>query len=181
MKVGGLRTTAAAIALNSSYPKTDAPIINNLRAAGAIIIGKANMATLAGFSESEVAGPVLNPYGPDVAFSSGSSNGNGAGGASVFGVIGVGTDTGGSVIGPSSVSNLIGLNLAHGTINMSGVFPLSIMADRAGPMVRYAEDLALVLDELDPSIPTKPYYSTPNVLNADGLNGLRIGYLGFTL
>lgn len=167
--------------MNFSYPKIDAPVVTALKSAGAIIIGKANMATLAGFSESEVVGPVLNPYGPDVAFPAGSSSGNGAGGASVFGVIGLGTDTGGSVIFPSSVANLIGLNLAHGKMNMSGVFPLSVLADRAGPMVRHAEDLALMLDELDPTIPTKPYYATPSVLNESGLNGLEIGYFGFTL
>ncbi len=58
---------------------------------------------------------------------------------------------------------------------MSGVVPVTKLDNRAGPMVRYAEDLAYMLDLLDSTIPSRPYYTHPNVLNENGLNGLRIG------
>lgn len=179
MQVKGTSTRAGAIALNASFPREDAPFVRDLKASGALVLAKANMDTFAmgGASASEVAGQVKNPYGPEIASPSGSSCGNGAGGAAVFAVLGVGSDTSGSVMMPSANANLIGFNLAKDKINMNGVFPLSPICDRAGPMVRYAEDLAEMLDILDTSIPNKPFYTRPEVLNRNGLQGLKIGYL----
>ena len=177
----GTPTRAGSIALNASYPKADAPLVSALKVSGAIVLAKANMDTFAigGASASQVAGVVKNPFGPDIASPAGSSCGNGAGGAAVFGVIGVGSDTSGSVMMPSANANLIGFNLAKDKLDMSGVFPLSPFCDRAGPMVRYAEDLAQMLDILDISIPSasKPFYTSQAVLNENGLQGLKIGYL----
>ena len=177
----GFRTTAGARALNASFPTNDSDIVARLRAQGAVIIGKANLDTFAigANSSSEVMGQTLNPYGPAVASAGSSSCGNGAGGAAVFTVVGVGSDTEGSVLSPASNQNLIGFNLPHGRLPMRGVFPLSPLLDRVGPLVRYAEDLARVLDVLDPTIPANqlPFYASAQVLNQSGLQGLRIGVL----
>lgn len=179
--MAGFRTTAGAKALNASFPMNDSDLVARLRAQGAVFIGKANLDTFAigGNSTSEVAGQTLNPYGPAVASAGSSSCGNGAGGASVFAVVGVGTDTTGSVLSPSSNQNLIGFNLPYGRVPMRGVFPLSPLLDRAGPLVRYAEDLASALDVLDPTLSSSqlPFYASPQVLNVSGLQGLRIGVL----
>ena len=149
--MAGFRTTVGSRALNASFPLKDSDIVARLRAQGAVIIGKANLDTFAigGNSSSEVAGQTLNPYGPAVASAGSSSCGNGAGGASGNAVVGVGSDTTGSVLSPSSNQNLIGFNLPWGRLPMRGVFPLSPLLDRAGPLVRYAEDLARVLDVLE--------------------------------
>ena len=179
--MAGFRTTVGSRALNASFPLKDSDIVARLRAQGAVIIGKANLDTFAigGNSSSEVAGQTLNPYGLAVASAGSSSCGNGAGGASVFAVVGVGSDTTGSVLSPSSNQNLIGFNLPWGRLPMRGVFPLSPLLDRAGPLVRYAEDLARVLDVLDPTLSASqlPFYASPQVLNQSGLQGLRIGVL----
>lgn len=174
-------TTASAKALNSTFPNTDSSIVRALRAAGAIVVAKANLNTFALYPGSEVTDAAKNPYGLEVATPGGSSSGNGAGAAAVFGVLGVGTDTGGSVMMPSAYSNTVGFNMQFGRIPMDGVVPLFSMADRAGPMARYAEDVARMLDALDPTAPFKPFYASPAVLNESGLENMQIGYLKTTL
>ncbi|GAB2495384.1 amidase [Algoriphagus taiwanensis] len=182
----GLPTTAGALALADFYPESDAFIIQKLKDAGAIILAKSNMAEWAFspmHSESSTLGTTRNPYNLDHV-PAGSSGGTGAAVAANFGTIGLGTDTGNSIRGPSSHNALVGFRTTLGLVSREGIVPLYLRNDVVGPMCRTVEDAVKVLqviagsDQKDPitsrsqgKIPTDYLQS----LQADGLNGARIG------
>ena len=157
-------TTAGSQLLAGSIPPDDAFVVKKLRAAGAIILAKVNLSEWAGGGgsvggakdeetrkkgavpngSSSMGGQTRNPHdltrGP-----SGSSGGTGAGIAAVFGQIGLGTDTGGSVRGPSSANGIVGLKPTLGLLSRDGIVPLALSLDTGGPMTRSVSDLALML------------------------------------
>ncbi len=184
----GLPTTAGSLALRDFIPSGDAFIINKLVEAGAIIIAKTNMAEWA-FSpmhtESSTAGVTRNPYNL-LHVPAGSSGGTAAGIAANFATIGLGTDTGNSIRGPSSHCSLVGFRTTMGLVSRSGIVPLYLRNDIVGPMCRTVEDAVKVLDVIAGYDPLDPVtkrsegivpesYSV--YLEKDGLKGTRIGVL----
>jgi len=184
----GLPTTGGSLALKDFVPKEDAFIIKKLVEAGAIIIAKSNMAEWA-FSpkhtESSTAGTTRNPYNLDFV-PAGSSGGTAAAIAANFGTIGLGTDTGNSIRGPSSHNALVGFRTTLGLISRSAIIPLFLRNDVVGPMCRTVEDATKVLEIMagyDSSDPITKYGEgkTPDnysqFLIKNGLQGARIGVL----
>ncbi len=184
----GLPTTGGALALQDFIPEEDAFMVDRLVKAGAIIIAKSNMAEWA-FSakhtESSTHGTTRNPYNLDFV-PAGSSGGTGASVAANFGTIGLGTDTGNSIRGPSSHCALVGFRTTLGLVSRSGIIPLYLRNDMAGPMCRSVEDATKVLEVIagyDPLDPLTKYSegkmpkSYQQFLKADGLKGARIGVL----
>lgn len=188
INTAGLPTTAGALALQDYVPGEDAFIISKLVAAGAIILAKSNMAEWA-FSamhtESSTAGTTRNPYDLDYV-PAGSSGGTAAAVAANLGTIGLGTDTGNSIRGPSSHCALVGFRTTLGLVSRSAIVPLYLRNDVVGPMCRTVEDAARVLEVMagyDPSDPLTAYAEGQipadyqQFLQADGLQGARIGVL----
>jgi amidase len=181
-----LQTTAGSLAMKGFVPATDAFMVQRLRAAGAIVLAKSNMAEWA-FSPyltaSSIAGITRNPYNLEYV-PAGSSGGTAAAVAANLGEVGLGTDTGNSIRGPSSHNALVGIRPTIGLTSRDGIVPLFLGADVGGPLARSVEDAALVLDAVagydaeDPitkrsegHIP-KTYTS---FLDKNGLRGARIG------
>ena len=146
--VAGAKTTAGS-ALPATLAHADAPAVANLRAAGAIIIGKTNLHEFAfgTTSEESAFGPVRNPIDPSR--SAGGSSGGAAAALAAgmcFGALG--TDTGGSIRIPSAACGTVGLKATIGEISCEGVVPLSTSFDHLGPMARTVPDVALLFDVL---------------------------------
>lgn len=184
----GLPTTAGSLALKDFIPDEDAFMVDKLVKAGAIIIAKSNMAEWAFspmHSESSTAGTTRNPYNLNYV-PAGSSGGTGAAVAANFGTIGLGTDTGNSIRGPSSHCSLVGFRSTLGLTSRSGIVPLYLRNDVAGPMCRTVEEATRVLEIIagyDPEDKITKYSEgkIPNnyqqFLKKDGLKGARIGVL----
>lgn len=177
-------TTAGSVLLAGSIPPDDAFLVRKLRDAGAIILAKVNMSEFAsGVTMSSVGGYIRNPH--DVARTpSGSSGGTGAAVAAWLAQLGVGTDTGGSVRGPSTSNGIVGLKPTHGLVSRDGIVPLSLTFDTAGPMARSVHDVAAMLSVmagLDPAdeATAKGAGRIPDdytaALDADALRGARVG------
>ena len=133
--------------LHGFAPEEDAYLVERLRAAGAIILGKTNMHEFAyGItSEGSAFGAVKNPYDPN-RNPGGSSGGTGAAVAANFAAVGMGSDTCGSIRIPAAHNNLVGLRGTQGLSSRRGIVPLSHTQDIGGPIARSVTDLALVLD-----------------------------------
>lgn len=184
----GLATTAGAISLQHFIPDEDAFVIDKLVKAGAIVIAKSNMAEWAFTpyqSYSSMIGETLNPYNVEYV-PAGSSGGTGASIAANFGAVGIGTDTGNSIRGPSSHCSLVGFRTTLGLISRSGIVPLYLRNDVVGPMCRTVEDATRVMEIMvgyDPNDPISKYSNgkTPKnytqFLDKNGLKGARIGVL----
>ena len=184
-----LPTTAGSLALRDWRPSRDAFLVRRVRAAGAIVLAKSNMAEWA-FSPYETVGSALpgytrNPYALD-RVTAGSSGGTAAAVAANFGAVGLGTDTGNSIRGPSAHQALVGMRSTMGLTSRGGVVPLSESADIAGPMTRSVADNAAVFQVIvgeDPDDPVTaasrgrgvPRYA--DSLSRTGLRGARIGVL----
>jgi amidase len=177
-------TTGGSILLEGSIPPDDAFVVKKLRDAGAVILGKANLSEFAsGGAYSSLGGQTLNPH--DLTRSpSGSSGGSGVAIAAAYAVVGLGTDTGGSVRGPASANGIVGLKPTHGLLSRDGIIPLALTFDTAGPMARNVYDIAVVLGVMtgvDPAdAATKKSEGRferdyTKYLNRDALTGARIG------
>ena len=185
-----MMTTAGAAALLGHKAKQDAFIVQKLRMAGAVLLGKTNLSEWANFRSSHsVSGwssrgrQTRNPYALDRS-TSGSSSGSGAAVAANLCAVAIGTETDGSVVSPSSVNGLVGLKPTVGLLSRSGIIPISSTQDTAGPMARTVRDAAILLGALagpDPADPAKLLNSAPipadytTFLKADALSGQRIG------
>ena len=185
-----MMTTAGASALIGHKAKQDAFIVQKLRAAGAVLLGKTNLSEWANFRSSHsVSGwssrgrQTRNPYALDRS-TSGSSSGSGAAVAANFCAVAIGTETDGSVVSPSAVNGLVGLKPTVGLLSRSGIIPISSTQDTAGPMARTVRDAAILLGALagpDPADPAKLPNSAPipadytTFLKADALTGQRLG------
>jgi amidase len=193
-----MATTAGSLALVGSKPPGDSFVVRQLRAAGAIILGKTNLSEWANIRASRSTsgwsgrgGLTKNPYALD-RNCSGSSSGTGASIAASLCAVGVGTETDGSVVSPSSINGLVGIKPTVGLISRTGIIPISHTQDTAGPMTRTVRDAAILLSALagiDPddaaTAESRGFSSTDytQFLNAKGLQGARLGvvrrYFGF--
>ncbi len=179
-----MATTAGSILLKGSVPPDDAFIVEKLRQAGAIILAKANMSEFAsGVQLSSIDGPMLNPH--DLTRTpSGSSGGTGVAIAASYGQLGIGTDTGGSVRGPSTSNGIAGLKPTHGLLSRDGIVPLALSFDTAGPMARHVYDVAAMMSVMvgvdaadEATLASEGRYEADytSFLDDDALQGARIG------
>jgi amidase len=179
-----LPTTGGSVLLEGSIPPDDAFVVRKLRAAGAVIVAKVNLSEFAsGAAHSSLGGQILNPH--DLTRSpSGSSGGTGASIAAAFAMAGLGTDTGGSVRGPSTANGIAGLKTTMGLVSRDGVIPLALSFDTVGPMARSVYDVAAMLSVIagvDPADAATKAGEGRSVadytqsLKADALTGARIG------
>ncbi len=145
----GLETTAGSLALAGSVPSTDAFQVKRIRAAGAIVLAKANLSEFAASGDETVSsrlpGYTKNPYARD-RVTAGSSGGTAAAVAANFGAIGLGSDTEDSIRGPSSHTCLVGIRSTMGLTSRAGIVPLDLDRDIGGPMARTVSDAVTVLD-----------------------------------
>lgn len=185
----GLQSSNGSLTFEGYVPAADAFQVARIKAAGAIVLAKSNLAEWA-FTPNETLSSILpgytkNPYALD-RVTAGSSGGTAASIAASFGAIGLGSDTGNSIRGPSSHQALVGIRSTMGLTSRAGVFPLSVLADIAGPMGRTVADVATVFQVIvgeDPNDPVTtaargralPNYSAG--LSRDALRGKRIGVL----
>ncbi|MEM6838020.1 MAG: amidase family protein, partial [Cyanobacteria bacterium P01_C01_bin.120] len=182
-----LPTTAGSDVLAEAIPPDDAFVVQRLREAGAIILGKSNMSEFAAsygrLGYSSLGGLTLNPYnlGRDA---SGSSSGTAAAIAANFAALGTGSDTAGSIRGPSAVTGLVGIKPTMGLVSRDGIVPLTLSFDMAGPMARTVTDAAIALGIMagpDPADPrtaeSEPYIieDYTEFLDETALDGARIG------
>lgn len=145
----GMPMTSGFQGWKNYYPPSDAPVVAKIKAAGGIVIAKASLSEFARGGgdniNSVVGGFARNPY--NTAFATGgSSGGTGASIAASFGVVGIGTDTGGSVRMPAAHNSLAGLRPTVGLVSRTGVVPLDSNRDTAGPMARSVADMVTLLD-----------------------------------
>ena len=187
--VAGLQTTGGSAAMLGWVPSKDSTVIAKLRAAGAIVIAKVTMSEWARGGvdniNSALPGFARNPYNTAYA-TGGSSGGTGAGIAANFGVIGLGSDTWGSIRNPSSNNAIVGLRPSWALVSRAGMIGLYSARDMAGPMTRTMADLAKTLDVIagvDPADPAtaeaagKIPASYAAFLKTTGAQGKRLGVL----
>jgi amidase len=185
-----MSTTAGSLALLDSKPARDAFLVTKLREAGAVILGKTNLSEWANFRSqkstsgwSARGGLTRNPYALD-RNACGSSSGSGVAIAANLAVVAVGTETDGSIVCPSAINGIVGLKPTVGLISRSGVIPISVSQDTAGPMARSVADAVSLLTAMaapDPNDKATTTNTRPapidysQFLKSDGLRGARIG------
>lgn len=183
-------TSAGSRILEDSVPPEDGFVVQQLREAGAIVLGKGNMDEWAhggapGGGYSSLGGQTLNPYDTDRG-PAGSSGGPAAAAAANLAVFGMGTDTGGSIRGPVAANGLVGIKPTRGLASRNGIVPFALSLDVPGPMTRSVADAAIVLGVMagvDPDDPetykgidqTHDDYTT--FLGENGLAGARVGLM----
>ena len=181
----GIRTTAASRLMWNWTPASDATVHARLEAAGAILLGKHNtweFGTGNGRAQDDLPVPAARNAWNTAHTAGGSSSGTGASVAAGLCMIGMGSDTGGSVRIPSSLHGLFGLKSTYGRISRAGIQPNSFSFDVAGPLTRSVRDCALTMQVIagyDPADPTTVDRPVPSyTVDLDkGLKGLRLGYL----
>lgn len=185
-----MTTTAGSLALEGSIPPQDSFIAQKLREAGAIILAKANMSEWAYFRGfratsgwSARGGQCRNPYALD-RNPCGSSSGSGVAVSANLAALTIGTETGGSIMCPSSINGVVGIKPTVGLWSRSGIIPISHSQDTAGPMTRTVRDAAILLgpltgvdprDEATSASSGNAHADYTQFLDADGLRGARIG------
>jgi aspartyl-tRNA(Asn)/glutamyl-tRNA(Gln) amidotransferase subunit A len=149
MDTAGIRTTAGSAVFDDRVPAEDAEVARRLKAAGAIVIGKANLHEFAmgGTSATSYYGPVRNPWALE-RNPGGSSGGSAAAVAADLCYGALGTDTGGSIRTPSSYCGIVGLKPTYGLVSIRGIVPLVVSLDHCGPMTRTVRDAAILLNVL---------------------------------
>ena len=146
----GVRTTAASALFKDRVPQEDAPVVQRLREAGAVFLGKLNMHELAFGPTTRTTsyfGRVRNPWATEH-ISGGSSGGSGAAVAAALCYAALGSDTGGSIRQPAAFCGIVGLKPTYGRVSTRGTIPVSWSADHIGPMTRSAVDAAIVLQAI---------------------------------
>ncbi|MHB8448817.1 MAG: amidase [Rudaea sp.] len=184
-----MHTSAGSLALADSVPAEDSTVAAKLRAAGAVILGKTNLSEWANFRSTHATsgwsgrgGQTKNPYALD-RNPCGSSSGTGAAIAANLAVVGVGTETDGSIVCPSSVNGLVGIKPTLGLVSRTGIIPIAHSQDTAGPMARSVADAAVLLTAIAGSDPRDSASHDADAhrvdytkfLNPNGLKGARIG------
>jgi len=185
-----MQTTAGSLALYGSHVPSDAVIIQQLRAAGAIILGKSNLGEWANFRDDEAetyplavgwsarGGDTKNAY--DLSYTSwGSSAGSANGAAANLCAAAIGTETDGSITGPSAVENIVGLKPTLGLVSQDGIVPIAHEQDTAGPMARSVTDVAILLGVLQSPFGEVRGHQLPSdytqFLDPNALDGAVIG------
>lgn len=189
--VDRMMTTAGSLAMIGAKPLADSPLVTALRTAGVVILAKTNMSEWAHFRSwsnassgwSGRGGLTLNPYALDRS-TSGSSSGTAAAVSCNLAAIGIGTDTNGSIVSPSSCCGLVGIRPTVGLVSRKGIIPISRSMDTAGPMARTVTDAVLLLnvmatvadDSTDAGLSNlAPVHDYSEFLVRDGLRSARIG------
>jgi amidase len=183
-------TTAGSLALAQGPAPRDAFIVTRLREAGAVIIGKANLSEWANFRSTHSSsgwsgrgGQCRNPYALD-RNPCGSSSGSGAAISANLACVGIGTETDGSIVCPSSANSLVGIKPTLGLVSRTGIIPIAHSQDTAGPMCRTVTDAAMLLAALAGTDPADSATRTSQAqaavdysraLDPAGLRGARIG------
>jgi amidase len=193
-----MMTTAGSLALVGSKPMQDSYVVQKLRSAGAVILGKTNLSEWANIRSSHSTsgwsgrgGLTKNPYALD-RNPCGSSSGTGAGISANLCAVGIGTETDGSIVCPSSSNGLAGIKPTVGLVSRSGIIPISHTQDSAGPMCRTVRDAAILLgaltgvdagDAATAASAGRSYTDYTQFCDPNGLKGARIGvarkYFGF--
>ena len=193
--IAGLATTAGSLALLKNVRRVDATVIGNLRRAGVVILGRANLSEWANFRSnhsvsgwSAVGGLTRNPYMLDRT-ACGSSSGPAAAVAAGLAAAAIGTETDGSISCPSSMNGVVGLKPTVGLVSRAGIVPISRTQDTAGPITRTVRGAAMLLtamagtDPLDPATIGANAHRSNYVaaLNPRALEGVRLGVARFLL
>jgi amidase len=195
-----MMTTAGSLALAGATPPKDAFIVERLREAGVVILGKTNLSEWANFRSTHSTsgwsgrgGQTKNPYALD-RNPSGSSSGSGAAMAANLAAVAVGTETDGSIVSPANSNGLVGFKPTLGLVSRSGIVPIAHSQDTAGPMTRTVADAAALLGAMAGTDPEDPATKDAGrkgrrdytaSLDANGLKGARIGvvrnkYFGYS-
>ncbi len=185
-----MTTTAGSLALEGSIPAEDSHVVERLREAGVVLLGKANLSEWANFRSTRSSsgwsargGQCRNPYALD-RNPCGSSSGSGAAVSANLAAAAIGTETDGSIVCPSTANGIVGIKPTVGLVSRAGIVPISETQDTAGPMARSVRDAALLLGAIagpDPRDPATAPSETRGLgdytpfLDADGLRGARIG------
>jgi amidase len=173
-----MHTTAGAEILLDNVAAKDAPLVAQLRARGAVILGKANLSEFAGVITfgplnggfTAVGGETVNPHGHYP--TSGSSSGSAAGVAALLAMVSVGSETSGSLVGPSAWNGVVGMKPSRNLVDGAGVVPLVLYNDSPGPVGRNVTDVAALLDAIDTA--AVDYVAG---LRPDALDGVTVGVL----
>jgi amidase len=194
-----LATTAGSLALVGSRPQKDAFIVQRLRQAGAVILGKTNLSEWANIRSSHSTsgwsgrgGLTRNPYALD-RNPCGSSSGSGAAVSANLCAVAIGTETDGSIVCPSSANGIVGIKPTVGLASRSGIIPISHSQDTPGPMARSVRDAAILLaaiagidpeDNVTAASRGRTQADYTRFLDPNGLKGARLGivrkYFGFS-
>ena len=186
-----METTAGSLALVGARPPRDAFLVQRLRTAGAVILGKTNLSEWANFRSTHSTsgwsgrgGLTRNPYALD-RNPSGSSSGSGAAVAANLCAVAIGTETDGSIVSPSNTNSVVGIKPTLGLVSRTGIVPIAHSQDTAGPMARSVADAAVVLAAIAARDPEDPAIGGPRrgarplptdyALDADALRGARVG------
>jgi len=177
-----MATSAGSRALANHHAQRDAPVIDRLRAAGAILVGTTNLSEWANFRStgsidgwSSLGGQTRNPYRLDHS-PSGSSSGSAVAVAAHLTPLAVGTETDGSIVSPASVNGVVGIKPTSGVVDGRGIIPIAASLDTAGPLARTVRDADALLAAM--AKPTAPFVSgTPLGNGSRPLGGVRIGIL----
>ncbi len=185
-----MTTTAGSLALAGSVPPQDSGVARKLRAAGAVLIGKANLSEWANIRSDHSSsgwsgrgGQCRNPYALD-RNPCGSSSGSGVAVSANLVPVAIGTETDGSIVCPSNANGLVGIKPTVGLVSRAGIIPISHSQDTAGPMTRTVADAAALLGVLAGADPRDPATSSgagkaapdyTKFLDASGLRSARIG------
>ncbi|MBI2404239.1 MAG: amidase [Gemmatimonadetes bacterium] len=185
-----MQTTAGSLALEGNFAERDAFLVERLRAAGAVILAKANLSEWANFRSSRSSSgwsgrgrQCKNPYVLD-RNPSGSSSGSAVAASANYCAVAIGTETDGSIVSPSNACGIVGIKPTVGLVSRAGVIPIAHSQDTAGPMCRTVGDAAALLsgmtgvDPRDPATADSEGHIAPDYtafLDADGLRGARIG------
>jgi amidase len=185
-----MMTTAGSLALVGPAPPRDAFIVERLRAAGAVILGKTNLSEWANFRSTHSTsgwsgrgGQTRNPYSLD-RNPCGSSSGSGAAVAANMAALAIGTETDGSIVCPSSSNSIVGIKPTLGLVSRAGIIPIAHSQDTAGPMARTVADAVILLnvlagidprDEATKASAGKAEADYTRFLDPNGLKGARIG------
>ena len=196
-----MTTTAGSLALEGSHPTRDAAVVERLRGAGAIVLGKTNLSEWANFRSTHASsgwsgrgGQARNPYALDRT-PSGSSSGSAGAVASSYCAVAIGTETDGSITSPSAACSLVGMKPTVGLVSRAGIIPIAHTQDTAGPMARTVTDAALLLDAIaghdardaaTGRAPANVAGAYVRALDVSGLKGARIGvarakYTGYSV
>ena len=148
-------TTAGAAILEKHFPDQDAFIVKQLKAKGALILGKVNLSEWAYYfcegcplGYSAIGGQTLNPYGRRIFETGGSSSGSGVSVAANYAVAALGSETSGSILSPSAKNAVVGLKPTIGMVSRTGIVPISSSLDTSGPMTKNVTDNAILLDAI---------------------------------